>query len=103
MDQLDDKIDQHIENINKKSAKELRQFLVNFVTQGVNGKRHTKESFDTAIRACDEYQTFVKEHNIKNGFIKSTIYAIRTKYEEHLLKADFAKEEHYINDNKKQN
>ena len=104
IDKLDDRvnkmekqIDKHIIDNKHEEVQKKRQYLVEFVTEGVNGKRHTKESFETAIRACDEYEQFVKDNNISNGVINSTIYAIRAKYEEHLLKADFPAEEHYIN------
>ena len=104
IDKLDDRvnkmekqIDKHIIDNKHEEVQKKRQYLVEFVTEGVNGKRHTKESFETAIRACDEYEQFVKDNNISNGVINSTIHAIRAKYEEHLLKADFPAEEHYIN------
>lgn len=104
IDKLDDRvnkmekqIDKHIIDNKHEEVQKKRQYLVEFVTEGVNGRRHTKESFETAIRACDEYEQFVKDNNISNGVINSTIHAIRAKYEEHLLKADFPAEEHYIN------
>lgn len=96
VDKMEKQIDEHIKDNKHEEVQKKRQYLVEFVTEGVNGKRHTKESFETAIRACDEYEQFVKDNNIKNGVINSTIQAIRTKYEEHLIKADFALEEHYI-------
>lgn len=97
VDKMEKQIDKHIKDNKHEEVQKKRQYLVEFVTEGVNGKRHTKESFETAIRACDEYEQFVKENNIKNGVINSTIHAIKAKYEEHLIKADFATEEHYIN------
>ena len=97
VDKMEKQIDKHIIDNKHEELQKKRQYLVEFVTEGVNGKRHTKESFETAIRACDEYEQFVKDNNISNGVINSTIYAIRAKYEEHLLKADFPAEEHYIN------
>lgn len=97
VDKMEKQIDKHIIDNKHEELQKKRQYLVEFVTEGVNGKRHTKESFETAIRACDEYEQFVKDNNISNGVINSTIHAIRAKYEEHLLKADFAVEEHYIN------
>lgn len=97
VDKMEKQIDKHIIDNKHEELQKKRQYLVEFVTEGVNGKRHTKESFETAIRACDEYEQFVKDNNISNGVINLTIHAIRAKYEEHLLKADFAVEEHYIN------
>lgn len=97
VDKMKEQIDEHIKDSKHEEVQKKRQYLVEFVTEGVNGKRHTKESFETAIRACDDYEQFIKDNDIKNGVINSTIHAIRTKYEEHLLKADFPVEEHYIN------
>lgn len=97
VDKMKEQIDEHIKDSKHEEVQKKRQYLVEFVTEGVNGKRHTKESFETAIRACDDYEQFIKDNDIKNGVINSTIQAIRTKYEEHLLKADFPTEGHYIN------
>lgn len=105
IDKIDDRVgklekrfDEHMEDNKQDKIKQQRQYLVSFVDEGVNGKRHTKESFENAIRACDAYEKFITENHIENGVIQSTINAIRTKYEEHLLNADFATEEHYIAD-----
>lgn len=98
VDKLEKQIDKQVEDGKKNKVKEQRQYLIEFVNEGVNGKRHTKESFEYAIKACDEYEAFVRDNHIDNGVINSTIHAIRTKYEEHLIKADFATEEHYINE-----
>lgn len=97
VDKMEKRIDEHIDDSNLDKVKRQRQYLIEFVNEGVNGDRHTKESFENALRMCDEYEEYVKKHDIKNGVINSTIHAIRSKYEEHLLKADFAIEEHYIN------
>lgn len=97
VNKLEKRFDEQVEDNKGEKVKKQRKYLIEFVDEGVNGKRHTKESFENAIRACDEYEKFVKVNKIENGVITSTIHAIRTKYEEHLLNADFATEEHYIN------
>jgi len=94
---LEERFDEHMEDNKLEKVKKQREYLISFVDEGVNGARHTKESFENAIRACDAYEKFIKDNKIENGVIQSTIHAIRTKYEEHLLNADFATEEHYIN------
>lgn len=96
VEQLEKKIDQHIESSKNKDLKQQRQYIISFVDEGVNGKRHTKESFQNAIRACDAYEKFIRQNNIKNGVIVSSISAIRLKYEQHLINADFATGEHYV-------
>lgn len=97
VNKLEKRFDEQVKDNKGEKVKKQRKYLIEFVDEGVNGKRHTKESFENAIRACDEYEKFVKVNKIENGVITSTIHAIRTKYEEHLLNADFATEEHYIN------
>lgn len=97
VNKLEKRFDEQVKDNKGEKVKKQRKYLIEFVDEGVNGKRHTKESFENAIRACDEYEKFVKINKIENGVITSTIHAIRTKYEEHLLNADFATEEHYIN------
>lgn len=100
VDKMEKQIDEHIKDNKYDEVLKKRQYLVDFVTEGVNGKRHTKESFETALKISDEYEQFFKDNKdskITNNVINSTIHAIRAKYEEHLLKADFPAEEHYIN------
>ena len=100
VDKMEKQIDEHIKDNKYDEILKKRQYLVDFVTEGVNGKRHTKESFETALKISDEYEQFFKNNKddkITNNVINSTIHAIRAKYEEHLLKADFPAEEHYIN------
>lgn len=103
VEELEKKIDQHIENSKDKNLKQQRQYIISFVDEGVNGKRHTKESFQNAIRACDAYEKYVRQNNIKNGVIVSSISAIRLKYEQHLINADFATGEHYIENSNEKN
>ena len=100
VDKMKKQVDEHIKDNKYNEILKKRQYLVDFVTEGVNGKRHTKESFETALKISDEYEQFFKNNKddkITNNVINSTIHAIRAKYEEHLLKADFPAEEHYIN------
>lgn len=100
VDKMERQMDEHIKENKYDEILKKRQYLVDFVTEGVNGKRHTKESFETALKISDEYEQFFKDNKdskITNNVINSTIHAIRAKYEEHLLKADFPAEEHYIN------
>lgn len=100
VEQLEKKIDQHIESSNDKNLKQLRQYIISFVDEGVNGKRHTKESFQNVIRACDAYEKYIHDNDMENGVIISSMSAIRLKYEQHLVNADFATGEHYIENTK---
>ena len=102
VDKMERRLDEHIEDKGKEKLKNTRRYIISFVNNGINGKRHTKESFDDVIKACDEYEQYVKDNDIKNGVIDSSIAAIRLKYQEHLVNADFAPEEYYIAKDKKE-
>lgn len=94
---LEEAIDKHIEKCDIDDWKKKRNYIIKFVNEGVNGARHTKESFENVITLCDEYEEYVKQNpNVHNGVINDSIYAIRTKYQEHLIKADFPEQELYI-------
>ena len=86
----------HIKDKKQKDLEEQRRYLINFVNEGINGCRHTKESFDDAIRACDAYEDYVENNHIQNGVIRSSIQAIRAKYDDHLLHGTFATDEYYV-------
>lgn len=98
VDRLEKSIDNHIEKCDIEDWKKKRNYIVKFVNEGVNGTRHTKESFENVIALCDEYEDYVEQNpNIHNGVINGSISAIRIKYHEHLIKADFPEQETYIN------
>ena len=97
---LEESIDKHIEKCDIDDWKKKRNYIIKFVNEGVNGARHTKESFENIIALCDEYEDYVKKNpNVHNGVINDSIYAIRTRYQEHLIKADFPEQELYIKRN----
>lgn len=97
VDRLEKSIDNHIEKCDIEDWKKKRNYIVKFVNEGVNGTRHTKESFENVIALCDEYEDYVEQNpNIHNGVINGSISAIRMKYHEHLIKADFPEQETYI-------
>lgn len=98
VNKLEKSIDNHIEKCDIEDWKKKRNYIVKFVNEGVNGTRHTKESFENVIALCDEYEDYVEQNpNIHNGVINGSISAIRMKYHEHLIKADFPEQETYIN------
>ena len=95
---LEKSINNHIEKCDIDDWKKKRNYIIKFVNEGVNGTRHTKESFENVIALCDEYEDYVEQNpNIHNGVINGSISAIRIKYHEHLINADFPEQETYIN------
>lgn len=97
---LEKSIDSHIEKCDIDDWKKKRNDIIKFVNEGVNGARHTKESFENIIALCDEYEKYIDENpNVHNGVINDSMCAIRTRYQEHLIKADFPEQELYIKRN----
>lgn len=97
VNKLEETIDKHIEKCDIDDWKKKRNYIIKFVNEGVNGTRHTKESFENVIALCDEYENYVEQNpNVHNGVINGSISAIRIKYHEHLIKADFPEQETYI-------
>lgn len=90
VDDINEKLTEHIQESRDSSIKRRRQRILNFVEQGMEGKRYTKESFDYIIKECDEYEKYIKEYDIKNGVIEASITEIRKRYIDHIHNADFA-------------
>ncbi len=90
VDALDTKLTEHIVESRDSSVKQKRERILNFVEEGMSGRRYTKETFEFMIRECDDYETYIKKNDIKNGVIEASITEIRRRYLDHVHNADFA-------------
>ena len=63
------------------SHENYRRDILNFYDTCRSGQKHTKEQFDFVIRQCDYYETYIQDHDIKNGVIEAAIKEIRRLYE----------------------
>lgn len=90
VDVLDEKLTEHIKESRDSSVKRKRQRILQFVEEGMDGKRYTKETFEFMMKECDDYEKYIKEHEIKNGVIEASITEIRRRYIDHIHNADFA-------------
>lgn len=90
VDALDEKLTEHVKESRDSSVKRKRQRILQFVEDGMGGKRYTKETFEFMMRECDDYEEYIKEHEIKNGVIEASITEIRRRYIDHIHNADFA-------------
>jgi len=90
VDSLDAKLTEHVEESRDSSIKRKRARILQFVEDGMGGKRYTKEAFDFMIMECDEYEEYIKKYNRKNGVIEASIKEIRRRYSDHIHNADFA-------------
>lgn len=90
VDALDEKLTEHVQESRDSSVKRKRQRILQFVEDGMGGKRYTKETFEFMMRECDDYETYIRDHEIKNGVIEASITEIRRRYIDHVHNADFA-------------
>ena len=90
VDALDEKLTKHVQESKDSSVKRKRQRILQFVEDGMGGKRYTKETFEFMMNECDEYEQYIKENDIKNGVIDASITEIRRRYIDHVHNADFA-------------
>lgn len=90
VDSLDAKLTEHVEESRDSSIKRKRARILQFVEDGMSGKRYTKEAFDFMIMECDEYEAYVKKCGRRNGVIEASIEEIRRRYSDHIHNADFA-------------
>jgi len=90
VDKLDAKLTEHVEESRDGTIKRKRARILQFVEDGMGGKRYTKEAFDFMIMECDEYEEYIKKYNRKNGVIEASIKEIRRRYSDHIHNADFA-------------
>lgn len=90
VDALDTKLTEHIAESRDSSVKQKRERILKFVEDGMGGKTYTKETFEFMIKECDDYETYIKKNDIKNGVIEASITEIRRRYLDHVHNADFA-------------
>ena len=85
------RLDKHIEESEVIELQNKRQSILNFCSECMNGKKHTKEQFDFVIKACDEYESYVAEKGIKNGVVVLSIKEIRRLYQKCFRENSFLK------------
>lgn len=90
VDALDIKLTEHITESKDSYIKQKRGRILKFVEDGMGGKKYTKETFEFMIKECDDYETYIKKNDIKNGVIEASITEIRRRYLDHVHNADFA-------------
>ncbi len=77
VDEIEKKLDKHIEEDNKAKLEAQRRDILDFANACMNKRRHTQEQFKFVIKKCDEYEKYIEDNHIKNGEITSAIEEIR--------------------------
>lgn len=88
------KLEARVESIDQKSdernAVTARVRILKFCDEMLEGRRHTKDSFQQVLRDIDEYEDYCGQHpEFKNNQTISTINYIKNSYRERLEKHDF--------------
>lgn len=82
----------HIKESEIKTLQDTRRDILDFANACMNGRKHTKEQFDFVIKQCDEYETYIRKTETKNGVIETAIKEIRRLYEKCVHENSFLKE-----------
>lgn len=92
VDKLQSDLSAHVLESENKNLQDIRRDILNFCNACMIGQRHTKEQFDFVIHQCDYYETYIHDHDIKNGVIEAAIKEIRRLYEKCIQEHSFLKE-----------
>ena len=89
-----DKLSEHIDEIDAKgderNAVEYRVRILRFEDELLEGRKHSKDSWDQVMSDITGYEQYCAEHqNFKNGQTAATITHIERCYQERLEKHDF--------------
>lgn len=92
VDKLQKDLSAHVLESENKNLQDIRRDILDFCNACMNKRRHTKEQFDFVIRQCDYYETYIHDHDIKNGVIEAAIKEIRRLYDKCIQEHSFLKE-----------
>lgn len=87
---LNEKIDKVDLELGERTAISCRVRILKFMDEILEGRRHTKDSYDQVNNDITTYEKYCREHpNFKNNQTAATIEFINKNYQERLEKNDF--------------
>lgn len=87
---LEEKIDKLDSQMGEDGAITARVRILKFMDELLEGRRHTKDSYDQVMTDITNYNKYCKGHpDFKNNQTESTIEYINKNYQERLEKHDF--------------
>jgi outer membrane murein-binding lipoprotein Lpp len=87
---LEEKIDKLDSQMGEDGAITARVRILKFMDELLEGRRHTKDSYDQVMTDITNYNKYCKTHpDFKNNQTASTIEYINKNYQERLEKHDF--------------
>lgn len=93
-------VNQSIQNMNNtqmKVQKDLvehiaqshRRVIIDFTTECMDGKTHTKEQFNFVFKTYRDYEKYIKDNNLTNDEVNESIAYIRRIYQNRLSEGHF--------------
>ena len=90
IDKLSDRIDELDGKGDMRNAVENRVRILRFEDELLEGRRHSKDSWDQCLSDVTDYEKYCAEHpDFKNNQTAATIQHIEKEYQERLEKHDF--------------
>lgn len=86
------KIEEVAESVEETRAIAARVRILRFGDELLEGRLHSKDTFDQTLLDIDNYEKYCKSHeNFKNNVTEETVALIKEKYRNRLRKNDFIK------------
>ena len=86
------KVEKVAESVEETRAIAARVRILSFGDEVVEGRLHSKDTFDQALLDIDNYERYCKSHeNFKNHITEETVAFIQEKYRERLRKNQFTR------------
>ena len=87
---LEDRITKNEEKADERDAEARRVRILKFADEMLEGRRHSKDSYDQALSDITAYEHFCGTHpDFKNNQTAATIMLINDSYKKRLEKHDF--------------
>ena len=89
VDMLRKAIDTHLFESRTANAKQWREWIFDFQAKEKNGVVQPLERWENILKTIADYQQYISDYNIDNGYIDSAVVYIKTRYEKHCELNDF--------------
>ena len=89
VDMLRKAIDAHLLESRTANAKQWREWIFDFQAKEKNGVVQPLERWENILKTITDYQQYINDYNIDNGYIDSAVVYIKTRYTKHCELNDF--------------
>lgn len=89
VDMLRKAIDAHLLESRTANAKQWREWIFDFQAKEKNGVVQPLERWENILKTIADYQQYISDYNIDNGYIDSAVVYIKTRYAKHCELNDF--------------